>query len=58
MTRTTDDLHPDGPWRPLGETVVKAPPPKPEPKPQGPSGIVIDEHGMRRTTTHPKDPKP
>lgn len=54
--RSTDP-EPD-PWQPLGERVPKAPPAPPEllkPKPEGPYGIVIDESGRRRTTTHPED---
>ncbi len=52
--RTTDPEP--APWQPLGERVTKAPAAPPEllkSKPQGPSGIVIDENGRRSTTTHP-----
>ncbi len=57
MTRTTDDLNQE-PFRPWGDKVTPPAAPKPEPKPEGPSGIVVGEDGRRRTTTHPKDPKP
>lgn len=49
----------------LGERVAKAPASTSEllkPKPEGPSGIVIDDNGRRSTTTHspegtPDDPR-
>lgn len=55
--RTPDDPIQDE-FKPLGHAVPKTSPAKPEPKPEGPSGIVIDENGRWSTTTHPKDPKP
>ncbi len=56
--RSTDEMNSESPFKPFGEKVVKPVPASPKPKPEGPSGIVVDENGMRRTTTHPKDPKP
>lgn len=53
MTRTTDDLEPREPFKPFGEKVTPPPPPaKPQPKGEGPSGIVIGPDGRMRTTTH------
>lgn len=51
--RTTDDLNPEPKWQPLGERVVKFPPPAPEPKPRGEYGIV-EENGKLRTTRDPQ----
>jgi hypothetical protein len=49
--RTTD---PDPkPFKPLGEKVVKAEKPRPMPKPEGPSGVIVDpKTGMMQTTSH------
>jgi hypothetical protein len=57
MTRTTDDLQPTEPWRPLGEKVVRSPPSAPaapSPQPQGPYGVVQGPDGRLSTTTLPK----
>lgn len=57
MTRTTDDLNPEAPFKPFGEKVPRpAPPAPPAPKPQGPSGIVEGPDGRIRTTSH--QPRP
>ena len=50
--RTTDDLNPAPPFKPLGEKVVKPTPAPASPKPQGPSGIVTGTDGKSRTTSH------
>lgn len=52
--RTTDDLNPEPPFRPLGEKVEKPPaPPKPWAEPRGDYGIV-EENGRLRTTRDPQ----
>jgi hypothetical protein len=40
----------------VGERVTSKTPsaPAPQPKPVGPSGLVTDENGRLRTTTHPR----
>ena len=50
MTRTTDDLHPEPRWQPLGERVVRAPssPPPAEPKQIAP-GVIEGADGRLRT---------
>jgi hypothetical protein len=49
--RTTD---PDPlPFQPLGAKVTKPEPAAKPQAPQGPSGIVTDEHGRMSTTDHP-----
>lgn len=54
MTRTTDDLNPNRPWKPFGEKVTKPAPAAPEQKPRGEYGIVPDKDGRMRTTKGPK----
>lgn len=46
--RTTDDLNPEPPWKPLGEKVTPPAPPAPEPKCIAP-GVVQDKDGRMRT---------
>jgi hypothetical protein len=50
MTRTTDDLNPQPPFRPLGEKVIRPVPAPPEwrPKPGSP-GIEESRDGRLRT---------
>ncbi len=52
MTRTTDDLHPEPPFKPLGEKVTPpAPPPAPEWNPvPGRPGFEVNRSGQWRTT--------
>lgn len=54
--RTTDDLNPPEPWRPLGHPEPKpAPPARPAAPPRGDYGIVTDKDGRLSTTTVPKE---